>query len=73
MPKRLFVPRSAQAMLFPLGKEGKLVSQQELYMAMLDFDRKRIAEVTEPFLVVAQDLRNALGSDSLSYSNTNTE
>lgn len=61
---RRFTPRATT--LFPLG-EDKLVDQRELYMALTDFDRrKEIAQVTEPFLLEAQAIRDALGTNKLS-------
>lgn len=58
-------------MRFPLGKTGEMVSQRELYLAMTDFeDRKRIGEVTDPILTASQIIRDALGSDDLSYSDS---
>ena len=59
-------------MRYPLGKD-KLVTQRELYMAITDFDgRKLIAEVTEPVLVATQSIRDALGDEQLSYSSPST-
>ena len=62
-----FTPQPS--ILYPLG--DKRVSQLELYMALTDFDRrKEIAVATEPALVAAQEIRDALGLDGLTYPST---
>jgi len=67
---RKYVPRPP--MKYPLGRD-KLVTQRELYMAITDFDdRKLIAEVTEPVLVATQCIRDALGVEQLSYNGPST-
>ena len=66
-----YVPQ--KPMRFPLGKEGTLVSQRDLYLAMTDFDsRRKIGEATDPFLAAAQTIRDALGSDDLSCLDSST-
>ncbi len=50
-----FVPAS-KPMRFPLGREGRLVSQIEFYERLTDkrCDLRDIAAVTEPVMLVAQ-------------------
>ena len=63
---RKYVPRPP--VKYPLGGDN-LVSQRELYMAITDFDgRKLVAQVTEPVLMANQSIRDALGIDQLSYN-----
>lgn len=54
---------------FPLGERMEPVSQRELYMALTDFEGRRlVGMVTEPVLKATQSIRDALGSEQLQYS-----
>lgn len=65
-----YVPRPP--LRYPLGQD-RLASQRELYLAITDFnDRRLVAQVTEPVLMATQAIRDALGVDQLSYGRSET-